>query len=245
MICPRRIGPRNRNTCWRYSFRVLVVRLRLSVSPSLRLSVSPIQLVEAFGAPMPSRTLTLFLSRIEAQDLERAGAWTSVDWSISICRGLNRADDVPEAFRTTAWRHIADEPRYAREHCRPATCRRITGNCATRRRDRLDDCRCRSRSLRMRARAGPALGQRMYDARITLSTRCARVARRDGAAQVRRGGIFAYPLPAVIAGRATLYPHLAPIANRWNKAFGIDVRYPAGHAAFDRCHAAGRRDRRR
>ncbi|WP_044848797.1 2OG-Fe(II) oxygenase [Burkholderia sp. USMB20] len=52
---------------------------------------------------------------------------------------------------------------------------------------------------------------------------------------------FAYPLPAVVAElRATLYPHLAPIANRWNQALGIDVRYPKEHRTFlDRCHAAG------
>lgn len=52
---------------------------------------------------------------------------------------------------------------------------------------------------------------------------------------------FAYPLPDIIADlRATLYPRLAPIANRWNESMGIDVRFPAEHASFlERCHAAG------
>ena len=40
--------------------------------------------------------------------------------------------------------------------------------------------------------------------------------------------------------REALYPHLAPIANQWNAAMGIDVRYPTQHADFiARCHAAG------
>ncbi len=52
---------------------------------------------------------------------------------------------------------------------------------------------------------------------------------------------FAYPLPAVIAElRKRLYPYLMKIANGWNEAMGIDVRYPAEHEAFKaRCHAAG------
>lgn len=52
---------------------------------------------------------------------------------------------------------------------------------------------------------------------------------------------FSYPLPEIISGlRTALYPQLAPIANRWNEAMGIDVRYPEAHADFiKRCHKAG------
>jgi uncharacterized protein len=52
---------------------------------------------------------------------------------------------------------------------------------------------------------------------------------------------FAYPLPPVIAElRPALYAKLCGIANRWNEAMGIDIRYPEDHDAFlKRCHAAG------
>jgi uncharacterized protein len=52
---------------------------------------------------------------------------------------------------------------------------------------------------------------------------------------------FTYPLPDVIAKlRTAVYPHLVPIANGWNEAMGIDVRYPEQHADFiERCHEAG------
>ena len=52
---------------------------------------------------------------------------------------------------------------------------------------------------------------------------------------------FAYPLPGIVAAlRPALYAPLVPIANRWNEAMGIAVRYPATHADFiKRCHAAG------
>ncbi len=52
---------------------------------------------------------------------------------------------------------------------------------------------------------------------------------------------FSYPLPDIIAGlRTVIYPRLAPIANRWNAAMGIDVRYPEKHADYiARCHDAG------
>jgi hypothetical protein len=52
---------------------------------------------------------------------------------------------------------------------------------------------------------------------------------------------FSYPLPDLIAQlRPALYARLAGVANRWNEAMGIDIRYPAGHEAFlKRCHGAG------
>ncbi len=54
---------------------------------------------------------------------------------------------------------------------------------------------------------------------------------------------FGYPLPAIVGGlRTALYPYLAPIADRWNEALGITVRYPTEHGDFlARCHAAGQR----
>ena len=50
-----------------------------------------------------------------------------------------------------------------------------------------------------------------------------------------------YPLPDLIAQlRPLLYGRLYQVADRWNEAMGIDIRYPAAHQDFlDRCHAAG------
>lgn len=52
---------------------------------------------------------------------------------------------------------------------------------------------------------------------------------------------FNYPLPDLVQGlRATLFAGLAPIANRWNAAMKIEVRYPHRHEEFlQRCHDAG------
>ncbi|MBR9778181.1 MAG: 2OG-Fe(II) oxygenase [Rhodospirillales bacterium] len=52
---------------------------------------------------------------------------------------------------------------------------------------------------------------------------------------------FAYPLPDIIADlRQSLYPPLAEIANRWNRAMGLDRHFPGDHARFViECHGAG------
>jgi len=51
---------------------------------------------------------------------------------------------------------------------------------------------------------------------------------------------FRYPLPHLLSElRTAVFPHLVPVANRWNEAMGIDVRYPCKHADFvERCHKA-------
>jgi hypothetical protein len=55
---------------------------------------------------------------------------------------------------------------------------------------------------------------------------------------------FAYPLPAIVAAlRMILYPHLVPIADRWNGLLGADLRFPSDHRMFlSRCHEAGQRN---
>ncbi len=52
---------------------------------------------------------------------------------------------------------------------------------------------------------------------------------------------FRYPLPDIVSElRSSLYPGLAPIANRWNESMRLEPRFPAQHAEFlERCHAAG------
>ncbi len=52
---------------------------------------------------------------------------------------------------------------------------------------------------------------------------------------------FSAPLPPLVeALRTSLYPPLARIADRWNAALGVDLRYPAEHEKFlARCRAAG------
>ena len=52
---------------------------------------------------------------------------------------------------------------------------------------------------------------------------------------------FCYPLPQLVATlRETLYPQLAPLANRWNERLAVETRYPPRLAQFlSRCHEAG------
>ena len=52
---------------------------------------------------------------------------------------------------------------------------------------------------------------------------------------------FSYPLPDLVqALRASIYPRLASIANRWQERMGEALRFPDDHAAFlERCRQAG------
>lgn len=52
---------------------------------------------------------------------------------------------------------------------------------------------------------------------------------------------LSYPLPDLVKSlRTALYRAIQPIADRWNEAMGIDVRFPPEHDAFlERCRGAG------
>ncbi len=54
---------------------------------------------------------------------------------------------------------------------------------------------------------------------------------------------FRYPLPELVCSlRQTLYPRLAPTANRWNEAMKNEVRFPGSHEEYlARCHRSGQR----
>ncbi|HEY4078953.1 MAG TPA: 2OG-Fe(II) oxygenase [Rhizomicrobium sp.] len=51
---------------------------------------------------------------------------------------------------------------------------------------------------------------------------------------------FAYPLPKIVAHlRSSLYPRLAPLANRWHIRMGLETRFPDDLEEFlERCHTA-------
>jgi len=52
---------------------------------------------------------------------------------------------------------------------------------------------------------------------------------------------FRDPLPEIVAAlRLSLYPRLAPLANRWNESMRIEVRFPPELPEFlERCHETG------
>jgi hypothetical protein len=52
---------------------------------------------------------------------------------------------------------------------------------------------------------------------------------------------FNYPLPNIVASlRTAVYARLVPLANRWQEAMGVSVRYPEEHKDYlKRCHEAG------
>ncbi|MBL7700357.1 MAG: 2OG-Fe(II) oxygenase [Chitinophagaceae bacterium] len=52
---------------------------------------------------------------------------------------------------------------------------------------------------------------------------------------------FQYPLPDLVQSiRQTVYPFIAPVANKWMEELNIDTRFPSTHEALRKqCHAHG------
>ncbi len=78
----------------------------------------------------------------------------------------------------------------------------------------------------------------MYDERERFRSRVVMERVRFGVGEYK---YFAPPLPPLVAAlRAAIYPHLAPIANRWRRAMGRDETYPAELERFlEICRRAG------
>jgi uncharacterized protein len=54
---------------------------------------------------------------------------------------------------------------------------------------------------------------------------------------------FRYPLPSAVEGlRQAIYPHLAPVANRWRDRLNEEGRFPSSLGTYlAQCHAAGQK----
>ncbi len=78
----------------------------------------------------------------------------------------------------------------------------------------------------------------MYDEGARFRSRIVMERRAFGQGEYK---YFAYPLPLLVAAlRESLYPYLAPIANRWSGLLGEKARFPPTLMGYlRRCHAAG------
>jgi uncharacterized protein len=102
---------------------------------------------------------------------------------------------------------------------------------------RLDASGCATTGALLAPAECAALAQ-TYDADAHFRSRVVMARHGFGSGEYK---YFSYPLPGVVAElREALYPRLAEIADRWNEAMGVDVRYPRAHADYlERCHRAG------
>jgi hypothetical protein len=78
----------------------------------------------------------------------------------------------------------------------------------------------------------------MYDERERFRSRVVMERLRFGVGEYK---YFAMPLPPIVAAlRTAIYPHLAPVANRWLRAMGREEVYPAELERFiEICRRAG------
>ncbi|MFI4949010.1 MAG: 2OG-Fe(II) oxygenase, partial [Alphaproteobacteria bacterium] len=78
----------------------------------------------------------------------------------------------------------------------------------------------------------------LYDDRAAFRSRVVMARHGFGEGEYK---YLAYPLPSVIADlRQSLYPLLAPLANRWRRQLGLEPNFPdALDDYLKRCHAAG------